>query len=196
MRESVRWTWGGHVNESGRDLQDMMREAMAKGGPAAALDVLAGMGVAVEKEPEPGMGMRMRSGAGTEDGFTTTMYAAAAERPAGWPADIPFLADTGGSLTLFDQPGRGFSVQWWKVPDPSVATQLILDQCLAAGWRRPDATAGTPCISLPGMQTVALERDSVTRVLMSLGVKGFGFVQLVESRPGESRATGPTPARP
>ena len=184
------------MNESSRDLQDEMREAMERGGPTAAFDALAGMGVAVEKEPEPGVGMRMRSGAGTEDGFTTTMYAPASERPAGWPVDIPFLPNVGGSLTLFDQPGRGFSIQWWKVPDPPAAAELILDQCLAAGWHRQDASAGTPPISLPGMQTVALERASVTRVLMSLGVKGFGFVQLLENRPGEGRATGPTPPRP
>jgi hypothetical protein len=75
------------VNASGRELQERMREAVAKGGATAALDALAGMGVAVEKEPEPGVGMRTRSGAGTEDAFTTTTYADAAERPAGWPAD-------------------------------------------------------------------------------------------------------------
>jgi len=169
---------------------------MAKGGPTAAFDALGGMGVAVEKEPEPGVDIRMRSRAGTEDGFTTTLYAPASERPAGWSADIPFLPNVGGSLTVFDQPGRGFSIQWGKVADPSLAAQLILDQCFAAGWRRQDASAGTPAMSLPGMQMVALERDAMTRVLMSLGVKEVGFVQLLESRSGESRAPGPTGPRP
>jgi hypothetical protein len=180
------------MNESNRQLQEKVREAMAKGGPAAVLEVLSGMGAAIEKEPGAGVGMRMRSGTGTGDGFTTTMYEGASERPAGWPADIPFLPNVAASLTLFEQPGRGCSVQWWKVPDASAA-QLLIDQCLAAGWHRQVAPAAMPPIGLPGMQTVILERDGVTRILFSLAVKDVGFVQLLESRPGPSGGMGPTP---
>jgi hypothetical protein len=181
------------MNESSRQLQEKMREAVQKGGPGAVLDVLSGMGVAIEREPEAGVGLRMRSGAGTADGFTTTMYAAASERPAGWPADIPFLPDVGGSLTLFEQPGRGFSLQWWKVPDPAAAARLLVDQCLAAGWRPQDAPAVMLPMGLPGTHTVVLARDDVTRTLSSLAIKDVGFVQLLESRPSRSGRPAPTP---
>lgn len=184
------------MNESNQQLRDKIREAVEKGGPSAAFDALSALGVAVEKDPEAGVGIRMRSGAGTPDGFTTTMYAAAPERPAGWPADIPFLPNVGGSMTLFDQPGRGFSVQWWKVPDPSAASQLILNECVAAGWRRNDAPVATSPVSLPGMQTIVLERGEVTRIVSSLPVTGIGLVQLLESRPGEGRSMAPAPPGP
>jgi hypothetical protein len=62
-----------------------------KGGPAAAFDMLSGRGFGIEKEPEPGVEMRMRFGTGTEDAFTTTLHSSAAERPSGWPAEIPFF---------------------------------------------------------------------------------------------------------
>jgi hypothetical protein len=151
------------------------------------------MGVGIAKEPEPGVGMRMRFGTGTEDGFTTTMYSPAAEPPTGWPAEVPFLPDVGGSLTLFDRPGRGFSVQWFRVPDSAVAVQRILNECLASGWRRRDASELPAPSSLPGMQTVVLERDEVQRTLSSVAVKDFGMVQLLERHSGESCAVRPTP---
>jgi len=184
------------MDESDRELRDRLRQAVEKGGPAAALDVLSGMGFAIEKEPEPGVGMRMRFGAGTEDAFTTTMYSGASERPAGWPAEVPFLPDVGGSLTLFDRPGRGFSVQWFRVPDPSVAVQRILSECLATGWQRRDASEPPAPSSPPGTQTVVLERDEALRTLSSVVVRDFGMVQLLERGPGESCAIRPTPPGP
>ena len=181
------------MDESNRQLRDKLREAVATGGPAAALDVLSGMGFAIEKEPEPGVGMRMRFGAATEDAFSTTMYAPTSERPAGWGPEIPFLPDVGGSLTLFDRPGRGFSVQWFKVPDPSAAMQQILNECLAAGWQRQDASEPAAPSSLPGTQTVVLERDEVQRTLTSVALKEVGMLQLLERHGGERCAVRPTP---
>lgn len=181
------------MDEASRELRDRLREAVEKGGPAAAFDVLSGLGFGIEKEPEPGVGMRMRFGTGTEDAFTTTMYSPAAERPAGWPADVPFLPDVGGSLTLFDRIGRGFSIQWFKVPDPSVAVELILNECLATGWRRQDTAEPPAPSSLPGMQTVVLERDEVQRTVSSVAVRDFGMVQLLERHSGESCGVRPTP---
>lgn len=178
--------------ESHRERQERMRQAVENGGPAAVLDALSGMGAAVERQPEAGVGLRVRSGAGTADGFTTTMYQAAAERPAGWPAAVPFLPHVGGSLTLFDQPGHGFSVQWWKVPDPSAAAQVLIDQCLAAGWREPAGPSAMPPMGLPGTRTVVLEREDARRTLSSLAIKDVGFVQVLESRRGPSERPAPS----
>jgi hypothetical protein len=181
-RGAIRMEWDEH-------LADKLREAVAKGGAAAGFDLLSKIGFAVEKEPEAGVGMRTRFGTGTEDGFTSTLYTAMPERPSGWPAEVPFVPGVSGSLTLFDRPGRGFSVQWWKVPDPSAAAQLILSECLAAGWRLRE---GSEVMPMPGLQTIVLERDETERHLSSASLKAFGFVQLTERRPGESCAIPPT----
>jgi hypothetical protein len=193
MCKSVRRTREAHVNDPDEHLADKLREAVSKGGAAAGFELLSKAGFAVEKEPEPGVGMRTRFGTGTEDGFTSTLYTATPERPSGWPADIPFLPGIPGSLTLFDRPGRGFSVQWWKVPDPSAAAQLVISECLAAGWRRREGPEAMPTPGLPGLQTIVLERDEAERHLSSASLKAFGFVQLTERRPGESCAVPPAP---
>jgi hypothetical protein len=193
MREVVRRTRGGPVNEPEEKLQERLREAIAKGGPDPGLGVLREAGFAIDKEPEAGVGMRMRLGAGTDDGFTTTVYNPSPEPPPGWPAEVPFLAGVGGSLTLFDLPGRGFSVQWFKVPDPGAALKHLLDQSVAAGWHVVD----TPASPLPPHmvlgQHVLLERNSVQRTLMSVLAKDFGMIQLVEHRAGSAGGIEPAP---
>lgn len=161
-------------------LHERLREAVAKGGPDAGFAVLAEAGFAIDKEPEPGVGMRMRFGTGTEDGFTTTMYDPSPERPRGWPGEIPFLAGIGGSLTLFESPGRGLSVQWFKVPDTTAALKDLLDQSVAEGWRVVD----TPPSPLPPHmvrgQYMRFERGRLKRTVTSVVAKDLGMVQLVE----------------
>jgi len=181
------------VNESDQKLQERLREAVAKGGPDAGFAVLSEAGFAIDKEPEPGVGMRMRFGTGTDDAFTTSMYKPSPERPAGWPGQVPFLAGVGGSLTLFDSPRRGFSVQWFKVPDATAASKDLVAQCLASGWRLVD----TPAAPLPPHmvlgQYILLERGEVQRTLMSVVAKDLAMIQLVEQRGGKSHGGEPTP---
>ena len=181
------------MNESDDKLQQRLREAIAKGGVDAGFGVLQEAGFGIDREPEPGGGMRVRLGDGTADAFTTTMYNPSPERPAGWPAEVPFLAGVGGSLTLFDQPGRGFSVQWFKVPDTKAALKHLEDQCVATGWRVVD----TPASPLPPHmalgQHVLLERDDVQRTLMSVAAMDVGMIQLVEHGAGNVRGAEPAP---
>lgn len=183
------------MSEPDEQFRARLREAVEKGGPSAGLELMKEIGFAIEKEPEAGVGLRMRFGAGTGDAFTTTMYTTTAARPAGWPPEVPFLPDVPGSLTLFDEPGRGFTVQWWKVTDPAAAAQRILDDSLAEGWRRQDAPEPAPPSGFPGMQTVVLERHEMKRIVSSATLPAFGFVQLLERRPGESGDIAP-PAPP
>jgi len=183
------------MEESRDELRERLRAA-AKGGPDAVLEAIAGMGMAVEKDPEPGVGVRMRFGAGTDDAFTSTMYLASAERPRGWPAEVPFLPDVGGSLTLFDRPDRGFSVQWFKVPDAAAAVRRIVDECRAAGWRESEEPAATGAPAVPGSTTIVLEQGDVRRLVTSVVTKEMVMMQLVERRPGESCAIGPRPPGP
>ncbi len=182
------------MTEPDDQLQERLREAVARGGPDAGLAVLAEAGFSIEKDPEPGVGMRMRFGAGTEDGFTTTMYAPSPERPLGWPREVPFLAGVGGSLTLFHRPGRGFSVQWFKVPDPAAGLKELVDQSAAEGWR----VVATPTASLPPHMVlgehVLLERGELQRTLMSVAAKDLGMIQLVER--GETQRRAAQPAQP
>ena len=176
------------MEDSNQELRDKLQQAARQGG-SAVLDVLSGMGMAIEKEPEPGVDIRMRYGSGTDEAFTTTMYSPAPKRPAGWPASVPFLPDVAGSVTLFDRPGRGVSVQWFKVPDPSLAVRIVLDECLATGWRlqpAPDA----PLPASHGAQVVVLRQDEAERTISGVTVKGFGMVQVLERASGETCATG------
>jgi len=180
------------VKEPDEALQERFREAIVKGGPDAGFGVLREAGFAIDKEPEPGVGMRMRLGAGTDDAFTTTMYQPSSERPASWPADVPFLPGVGGSLTLFDLPGRGFSVQWFRVPDESAALQDLVDQSVGTGWHVVD----TPASPLPPHMVlgrhILLERNSVQRTLMSVVAKEMSMIQLVEHGAGNARRADPT----
>ncbi len=178
------------------DLGARLRAAVAKGGPDAGFAVLAEAGFAIDKEPEPGVGMRMRFGAGTEDAFTTTMYTASADRPRGWPGDIPFLPGVGGSLTLFDRPGHGFSVQWFKVPDVAAALKDLVDQSVVEGWRVVD----TPRSPLPPHMVlgehVLLERGELQRTVMSVVAKDLGMIQVVERGVKRGQGVEPTPPGP
>ena len=190
-RDSLGGRVEGPVGDSDEQLRDRMRRAIAQGGAAGAMQVLEEMGAAVEKEPEAGVGLRVRFGAGTDDSFTLTQFAAASDRPAGWPLAVPFLPDTAGALTLFDKPGHGFSIQWWKVTNPGAAVDGILRECVAAGWRLDDANEPQIRTPLPRMQIVSLRRDEDLRVITSAKVTEFGFVQLMERRRGERRSVPP-----
>lgn len=183
------------MDGSREELRERLRAA-AKGGPDAVLDALAGMGMAVEKDPQPGVGVRMRFGAGTDDAFTSTMYLPSSERPRGWPAEVPFLPDVGGSLTLFERAGRGFSVQWFKVPDAPAAATRIVTECRAAGWRESDDPAASDAPAVPGSTTTVLERGEVRRLVTSLVAGEMAMVQLVERRPGDSCSLDRGPAGP
>ncbi len=183
------------MDESDRELRERLRAAVERGGPDAGLEVLAQLGLSVEKEPEPGVGMRMRFGAGTDDAFSTTMYAPGPDRPSGWPADVPFLPGVAGSLTLFERADRGCSVQWFHVPDPSAALNDLAEQCVADGWRVQDAPDLPPPMPA-GSRVVVLGRGERQRTLMSVVAQDVGIVQLVERRPGGSCALPVTPPRP
>ncbi len=184
------------MTEPDDDLQERFREAVASGGPDAGLAILAEAGFSIEKEPEPGVGMRMRFGAGTEDAFTTTMYAPSPERPRGWPGEIPFLAGVGGSLTLFDRPGRGFSVQWFTVPDPAAGVKELVDQSVAGGWRVMDAPISPLPPHMVRGEYVLLERGELQRTVMSVVAKQLAMIQLVERSAKRSRGVEPTPPGP
>jgi hypothetical protein len=169
------------VIEPDDKLHERLREAVAKAGPGAGFAVLSEPGFAIDKEPEPGVGIRMRFGTGTEDGFTTTMYNPSPERPRGWPGEIPFLADLGGSLTLFERPGRGFSVQWFEVPDTKAALSDLLGQSVAEGWRVVETPPSPPLPPhLVRGQYLLFERGKLTRTVTCVVAKGLGMIQLVE----------------
>lgn len=165
------------------ELQDKALEAAKKGDVAGVLALVSEMGAAVETAPEAGVKLRMRAGSGTDDGCVTTGYEASAERPAGWPADVPFLANTQASLTLFDKPGRRVAVQWWKVEDPARAAQAVVQESLAAGWQETSAPS-LPGV-LAGLRIALLERDGVERTVLSAAIKDFGLVSLTEGRKRE-----------
>ena len=155
-------------------------EAVKKGGPAAAFELLAKVGVGVDQAPEPGIGARMRSGAGTEDAFSITQHLAGPDRPHDWPADLPFLPDAAAAVTRFDRPGRGLAVQWWNVPDPAAAAALIVRDSEAAGWCELHAPPQPDVFASTGQRVTHLERGGVTRTVMAVALKRPGLVALTE----------------
>ncbi len=129
-----------------------------------------GSSMTVEKVTGPGAGMRFEG----DGGFSGRSYAAAAERPADYPADLPFVADA--PVLVQEIAARGIaSLFWWNPPDPAGVHASVEKQLLQDGWIRGESQE----MPQVGVTTTSYHKGDVERVLLS----SAALVSLMEKRP-------------
>jgi hypothetical protein len=105
----------------------------------------------------------------------TTYYSACENRPAGYPAVLPFVPQLDVSVTVA-QGGmiHGPSAQWWGVPNPPALFDKLLRSSLADGWIPLD-DEDAPAIAA---QVSNLHRAGRTRTIVAAIVGTTGLVTL------------------
>lgn len=110
--------------------------------------VVDGADVQVRFNPEPGVDQRVEISEGAE-AVTMTTYEAAAERPASYPADLPYLAGHKVSVhARSDSAESGRAAMWWNIADLDGALAQLRVQSAAAGWEEENTTNLIPGVRM------------------------------------------------
>jgi hypothetical protein len=104
-------------------------------------------------------------------------YPAAATRPPGYPAPLPFLAGCRAIVNTIDQ-----SVSWPDPPDVEAAVQHLVEASLDDGWAR---IRRLPSAGDEGPLLCVLEKDGVERTLV-LDPDGEGTRLVMQERRQEA----------
>jgi hypothetical protein len=116
-----------------QDLFRRMQEAALRfrSGESDREEIMTPNGPAVlVRDPTNSLGFRIDFvGGGSRHSVSIQEYPAAAGRPHGWPAPMPFLAHCRATINTLDQ-----AVTWHDVPDLDAAAALVREQCLADDW--------------------------------------------------------------
>ncbi|HEX6037591.1 hypothetical protein [Longimicrobium sp.] len=139
--------------------------------------VVDGADVRVQFNPEPGVDQRVHIAEGAE-GMTMTTFEAAEDRPASYPADLPFLPGLKASVhARADEPDRNRAVMWWSLPDLDDALTRIRAQCDAAGWVEDESTE-----FLPGLRMIDFRHpDGRSRMVQTTAMGETSSVSLFEN---------------
>jgi hypothetical protein len=112
--------------------------------------IVDGADVRVRFDPEPGVDQRVHVAEGGRE-LTVTRFEGAAERPASYPADLPYLPGQRGSVSTPGGPAAVRSVTWWSLADLQGALAQVRAQSAAAGWIEYE-TPGADI--LPGLRMI------------------------------------------
>lgn len=154
---------------------EQMRQALtafaASADEKTSLELPQGGAMDVEKVSG---GVRMSG-----DGFSVRTIAPAAERPADYPEDLPFVA---GVMVLVQHvPPKGRGLMWLQAPDPAALLAEVERQLAETGWVR----AGDVAVPIPGAGLRLFRKGELERSLLAAGP----MTGLLESRAeGESDA--------
>jgi hypothetical protein len=141
------------------------------------IDLPEGGEFRIVKEPEPGVSLRLTPSTDGIEGPTSTIWEASAERPTGYPVELPFLPDRVSAVTAGPE-NAYFSVHWHKLEEASEVVSQLIAESVAEGWERLDPT---PFPTAAPLQVDRLERGNRERVLMATTLRSEGLVMLIES---------------
>jgi len=132
--------------------------------------------------PEPGVDLCIRASDpnAPADVVVSTGFEAAAQRPASYPPELPYLPGLKVSVQALPD-GRTALVlaTWWMVDDADAALAEILAQSAAAGWTE----AAGPCtVPIPGIRTLTLHRPDHQREISIVTLEAHAMIQLIDSR--------------
>ena len=122
----------------------------------------------VQRAPEPGVIARIEA-LETHDDVRAFSWAGSAERPAGYPEDLPFLPGHPVALTLSN---GNRNLQWGASATPHA--ESLCATLLADGW----AETTLPSSSMPGMFIRPFRRGARQRVVLG----GGPILSLLETR--------------
>lgn len=149
------------TREDAESLMRQVRAAASSGTPSTTV-TLAGAELTVEAAPEGGYLMRAPG-----QSVGARVFLAPDARPAGYPADLPFVA--GESGTFSDHHGS-VTVMYWAPEDPAALVRALHDQTLAQGWSvvgRNEAAglqATNRTYAKEGLQRHVLQSDVIVSV--------------------------------
>ncbi len=162
------------AEESQRQAERMQAEVqrfVAGGEESTSVRLPDGSAMTVAKLAGPNAGMRFEGPGG---GLSGRSYPAAAERPADYPAELPFVADV---PVLVQQLGPdGMTLLFWMdAPDPLAVRASIEKQLAHAGWVRGESQE----VPLADATVTSYRKGEVERTLMG----GGKLMMLMEKRP-------------
>jgi len=131
----------------------------------------------VLKRPEPGVELRAEPVTEGGDSFTMTVWEAAPQRPAGYPADLPFVPDIPVSLASWAAKGRsGRQIHWEDVDGAQAVASQIVEQSLSDEWEAPGSEGP---FAPPGMDITHLTRRGASRLIMTHGAPSAAVATIV-----------------
>ncbi len=151
-----------------------LQEGLARAGDTGTVR-MEGYDLTIERaEDGDGSTVVQATSPGVPGGARITQHAPAAERPAGYPAEIPFLP--GLPVAVSESPRWA---GWFATPDVEAALRALVEASALAGW-----TPG-PAVPLPGTpvgtSVVGLRRGAELRVLTAAAVGRGGVVTLADT---------------
>jgi hypothetical protein len=111
----------------------------------------------------------------------STLFAPAAERPASYPADLPFLSHTLTNLVEFESSARPPMLQFYHLTDLSGAIDSLLSQSKQRGWIHD-----SPPIQRAATNSEWLHPDNHRRHLIATTSAEKGMIWLLDMAEEES----------
>ncbi|HSL70628.1 MAG TPA: hypothetical protein VK864_10335 [Longimicrobiales bacterium] len=149
--------------------------ALKDAAPGTEIELADGARARVEEDVPGSRGVEVSNQDGS--GWRMRVYDPAAERPASYPADLPFVPNTNMSITTGSE-GNVMAV--WETSDPDALFDHVFSQAASSEWQaQPD----NPLFAkLPGgMRMRELRLAERTRVIMRMNAKGQGIVAVFDS---------------
>jgi len=173
-------------------LDDPERRAMMERVREASLRVRSGASEEEEVVLDGGQRVRIvRDGDGpqgftiesTREGkiFRARAFGPAPERPAGYPDDLPFLADCAVSISVIegeDGSEAGRNIAWMKPEDPPSALETVRSHLREDGWEEGEESRASTVMGTT--TTFPFLKDGVERVVSFMAFGEFSQIMLFE----------------
>ena len=138
------------------DLFRRMQEAALRfrSGESDVEEIMTPNGIArLVRDPTNELGFRIDFvGEASKHSVAIQSYPPSPTRPHGYPAPLPFLANTRATVDTLDQ-----SVSWPEPVDPVAAFRAVAEACLDDGWTERAS---------PGPEERVFEKDGAERRLL------------------------------
>ena len=154
--------------EKSRAMMQVIQGAVESGVKDQVVDFPDGTSMWMQRAPEPGVLARIEA-LETHDDIRAVSWAAATERPAEYPADLPFIPGLPVSLTVSN---GNRNLQWYSAPQGSA--ESVCERLVADGW----AETTIPSPSMPGMFIRPFRRGDRQRIVLG----GGPILSLLETR--------------
>ena len=164
------------------DFVQAFRDAFPEGDRTDRSVSLEGVELGLTYDPQPGVELRIEGTDPQDPGepaAVVTGYAAAAERPASYPPELPYVAGLKVSTMISPDGGSaGATATWWKVSQPDAVLADILAQSAAAGWT--ESTEPDPPLP-PGIRMISLHRGGERRVVHVASAGENAMIMLLDN---------------
>ena len=161
------------MGSSARGIAALIARVLEASAPGPSMITENGSTVHVEYGPLPGVRVRIVTHPGDGSaGMTVTEWESLAERPAAFPAELPFLANTIICDFASAQALAPRTVTYRGAKVPSQVTNELVAQSTGEGWVLDDPLD----LSFASTTLARMHRGAHARHLMQVGDAGEGVV--------------------